>query len=128
MMSHNCEWCGADLPPSRAGRRFCQDACRKRAARSGPEMPPAAAEDGAVTAAVRLVLVEVGDAGRVDAARAQMALALARLVDAGSVPAARELRGVLEDLAIIENADVLAFRSTVQTPRFPSGWTDGGER
>lgn len=128
MMSHSCEQCGVDLPPSRAGRRFCGDACRKRASRSGPEMPPADAEDGPVTAAVRLVLLEVGDAGSVDSARAQMALALARLVDTGSVPAARELRGVLEDLARIENADVLAFRTVVQTPRFPSGWTDGGEK
>lgn len=111
-----CEWCDTPLPPSsdRRGRRFCSDACRKRAARAGAESVTPI--EGPVTVAVRSVLAEV-DVGALDAARGEMAIALAKLVDGGSVPAARELRGVLDDLALLDDEEVAIFRASIQTPR-----------
>lgn len=115
----NCEMCNRPLPPSsdRRGQRFCGATCRKRASRAAAGA--VTATEGPVTAAVRAVLAEIDHGGSIDAARGEMAVALARLTDGGSVPAARELRGVLSDLALIEDEDVAAFRALVQTPSRP---------
>ena len=118
----NCEWCSTPLPaPTNGsrGRRFCSDACRKRASRAGPDLPPPTSDDGPVTAAVRTALDDLPTSGTVDGARAQMALSLAGMVDAGSVAAAHELRGVLSELSVIEDEDTAEFWRAVQTPTRP---------
>ena len=119
-----CELCATPLPPptngSRGLRRFCSDACRKRAARA-PRAAPAGLPDGPVTTAVKAALAEVADFDGIDSARAELAIALSRLVDdAGSVPAARELRGLLGDMGAMVDEDIAAFQRSIQTPRYPT--------
>lgn len=118
---HNmtCQHCGQQLPPasnSSHRRRWCSDACRKRAARARPTTPPPSAPTGPVESAVRTLLAELPTSG-VDAARAALAIALAALVDSGSVPAGHELRGLLNEFDALEDEDIAAFRRSIQTPR-----------
>lgn len=108
-----CESCGKVLPASTRGRRFCDNRCRMAAKRAA--VPAAKPVDGPVTAAVAKMLADVSLAG-VDEARAALAGALARLVDGGSVPAAGQLRGVLDDLALLDSPDDLEFLEVVRVP------------
>lgn len=114
------EGCESEIPPSRGprARKWCSDACRKRAERENVRIESftaaASAPAGEVTVAVSALLdTEEAREHAYPNALAELAVAQARMVDGGNTHASVALRNTLEALA-----DELALRAESGLPTF----------